>query len=228
MLSHIFVRIVFVLCTACVRLELSVKFTCLADFPRSAFWAWSDCPTIQQTANWQSVSLMKSASARRRDTESVEDSASASGRILSYQRLQPDSSPKTARRSGTYADSGKVAVYSSRARQRARAAADPHSKSGTPRSGDSQPSCSTIRPRLSTMSLHQIHHYHNQHPNFLDHHGICVFTAILLSCSVLLPSNPMQGSLLSWLQSGISCMQPSTYNVLLACCRADKTMARCS
>lgn len=129
---------------------------------------------------------MKPASARRRDTESVEDSASASGRILSYQRLQPDSSPsKAVVKSGKYAESGKVAVYSSRARQRARAAADPQHKSGTPRSGDSHPSCNTVRPRLSTISLHQIHHYHNQHPNFLDHHGTYLYCT-LSSCPTLL------------------------------------------
>lgn len=117
--------------------------------------------------------MEKVPSQRRRDkhADSLEDSASASGRILSYQRLHSDTSPKAAAKTGICAESTRVPIYSSRARQRNRA--DSQHQHSTPRSAHSNAGCNTIRPRLSSTSLHQIHHEHNQHPNCLDHCGKC-------------------------------------------------------
>lgn len=116
---------------------------------------------------------MEKVSSRRRDgkhPDSLEDSASASGRILSYQRLNCEGSPQATGKSSKCLESRPLPVYSSRARQRARAAEGSQQKHSTPRLVDSNAGSAVIKPRLSSTSLHQIHHEYNQHPSFLDHH----------------------------------------------------------
>ena len=103
---------------------------------------------------------------------SLDDSASDSGKILSYQRMPQDIAVKAIPADGTAELSSQAVTSPSRGKHRARVVSDPSYRNGcaTGRS-EAYSSSETSRSRLSSANLEQNHHAYRNHPQNLDYHG---------------------------------------------------------
>ena len=103
---------------------------------------------------------------------SLGDSASDSGKILSYQRMPHDSLLKTVPPDGAAEQSTRCGSNSARLKQRANTAADPCLRStGATCRSDAPLSSDTSRSRLSSANLEQNLYTYRNHPQSQDYQG---------------------------------------------------------
>ncbi|DBA83954.1 TPA: hypothetical protein ACH3X1_006448 [Trebouxia sp. C0004] len=101
---------------------------------------------------------------------SLDDSASNSGKILSYQRMPQESSIKGIPPDGTAELSSQPMPGSARLKHRVKTSAEPSHRSTTATSRVETPlSFETSRSRLSTANLEQNHHAYRNYPQSLDY-----------------------------------------------------------
>ncbi len=104
---------------------------------------------------------------------SLDDSASDSGKILSYQRMPQDSPIKGIPPDGTAELSSPPMPVSARLKHRVKTLAEPSHRSTTATSRvDTALSSETSRSRLSFANLEQNHHAYRNHPQSLDYQGM--------------------------------------------------------
>lgn len=121
----------------------------------------------------EAVSQMNRVVGSRRQGKragSLDDSASDSGKILSYQRMPQDSAIKAIPPDGAAQLSSQPMPGSARLKHRVKTIAEPSHRSTTATSRVEAPlSCETSRSRLSTANLEQNHHAYRNHPQSLDY-----------------------------------------------------------
>ncbi|KAL0047754.1 hypothetical protein WJX82_011072 [Trebouxia sp. C0006] len=101
---------------------------------------------------------------------SLDDSASDSGKILSYQRMPQDSPIKGIPADGTAELSSQPMPVSARLKHRVKTIPEPSHRSTTATSRvETALSSETSRSRLSTANLEQNHHAYRNHPQSLDY-----------------------------------------------------------
>ncbi len=104
---------------------------------------------------------------------SLDDSASDSGKILSYQRMPQDSPIKGIPADGTAELSSQPMPVSARLKHRVKTIPEPSHRSTTATSRvETALSSETSRSRLSTANLEQNHHAYRNHPQSLDYQGM--------------------------------------------------------
>lgn len=108
---------------------------------------------------------------------SLDDSASDSGKILSYQRMPQDVAVKAVPADGTAELSSHPVASPVRGKHRARLVTDPP-KFATGRS-EAYSGSETSRSRLSSANLEQNHHAYRNHPHSLDYHGEHLAVAVV-------------------------------------------------
>lgn len=105
-----------------------------------------------------------------RKAGSLEDSASDSGKILSYQRMPQFSPAKIIPLDGTAELSSQHMPASARVKHRVKPTADPSHRSTTATCRSEAPlSSETIRSRLSSTNLEQNHYAYRNHPQSMDY-----------------------------------------------------------
>lgn len=101
---------------------------------------------------------------------SVDDSASDSGKILSYQRMPQLSPAKSIPLEGTAELSSQPMLGSARLKHRVKPTADPSHRSTTATCRSEAPlSSETSRSRLSSTNLEQNHYAYRNHPQSMDY-----------------------------------------------------------
>ena len=133
--------------------------------------------------------MSRLANARRTSKKagSLDDSASDSGKIMSYQRMPQGIAVKAIPTDGTAELSSQPVASPVRGKHRARVVTDPSYRSGfvTGRS-EAYSGSETSRSRLSSANLEQNHHAYRNHPQSLDYHGEHLAVALVgeLSCCI--------------------------------------------
>ena len=139
-------------------------------FPR--VWSW----VMSRLANSRRIS---------KKAGSLDDSASDSGKILSYQRMPQGIAVKAIPVDGTAELSSQPVASLVRGKHRARVVADPlyRNSFATGRS-EAYSGSETSRSRLSSANLEQNHHAYRNHPHSLDYHGEHLTVAVVgeVSC----------------------------------------------
>lgn len=103
---------------------------------------------------------------------SLDDSASDSGKILSYQRMPQDNVAKPIPADGTAELSCQPVASPPRGKQRARVVTDSSYRNAFANGrSDAYSGSETSRSRLSSANLEQNHHAYRNHPHNLDYHG---------------------------------------------------------
>lgn len=103
---------------------------------------------------------------------SLDDSASDSGKILSYQRMPQDKIVKPIPADGTAELSCQPVASPPRGKHRARVVTDPSYRNGFANGrSDAYSGSETSRSRLSSANLEQNHQAYRNHPHNLDYHG---------------------------------------------------------
>ena len=143
-----------------------------------------------------SLSDMKQISTSRRagkQAGSLDDSASNSGNILSYQSMPQDSLVKAVPADGTAELSSQAAAAPLRAKHMTRPANFSHCASAAGRS-EIYLSSETSRSRLSNANLEQNQHAYRNHPQVHDYHGEHIIpAAVIITCLHLLPCTQKPG-----------------------------------
>ncbi len=104
---------------------------------------------------------------------SLDDSASDSGKILSYQRMPQDSPIKGIPPDGTAELSSQAMPVSARLKHRVKTIPEPSHRSTTATSRvEAALSSESSRSRLSTANLEQNHNAYRNHPQSLDYQGM--------------------------------------------------------
>ena len=130
----------------------------------------------------QSSVMSRLANSRRisKKAGSLDDSASDSGKILSYQRMPQGIAVKAIPADGTAELSSQPVASPVRGKHRARVGTDLSCRNGfaTGRS-EAYSSSETSRSRLSSANLEQNHHAFRNHPQSLDYHGEHLAAAVI-------------------------------------------------